>query len=73
MRRVSFVRILVGPEGPRAQAVGIAHRRAVACPLPLRAALALVRAGVPSVVRRAPGAAPPPRPARPVASLPGRR
>ncbi|MEO7442933.1 MAG: hypothetical protein ABIW46_05300 [Acidimicrobiales bacterium] len=52
-RRVSFVRIVLGPAGPRYEAVGTRHRLTVSRPIPMRSALALVGAGVPSVVRRA--------------------
>jgi hypothetical protein len=55
LRRIDFVRIILGEGTPRCEAVGISHRRTVTRLIPLRSAMALVRAGVPSVVRR-PGA-----------------
>lgn len=55
LRRIGFVRIILGEGTLRCEAVGISHRQAVTRLIPLRSAMALVRAGVPSVVRR-PGA-----------------
>ncbi|MGH9156761.1 MAG: hypothetical protein ACRD1K_13205 [Acidimicrobiales bacterium] len=49
---MSFVRFVVGPTGPRCEAVGTRHRQTVTRSIPLRAAMSLVAAGVPSVVRR---------------------
>lgn len=51
-RRVSFLRVcLDGPE-PRYEAVGTVHRRTVCRTVSPHTARDLVRAGVPSVVRR---------------------
>lgn len=51
-RRVSWVRIVVGRSGVRCEVAGVVHRRPVVRPVPLRSALALSLAGVPTVVRR---------------------
>jgi hypothetical protein len=49
LRRIDFVRIILGEGTPRCEAVGISHRRTVTRLIPLRSAMG------PSVVRR-PGA-----------------
>lgn len=51
LQRVSWVRIVLGPKGPSCEVVGLAHRRPVRRVVPLRTATALMRAGVPGVVR----------------------
>lgn len=60
LQRVSWVRIVVGPERTTCEVAGMAHRRPVLRTVPLRTATALLAAGVPGVVRT-PGtpAAPP--------------
>ena len=55
MRRVSCVRVLVGPSALRAEVVGTADRLPVVRPVPLRVARALIAAGTPTVVRRRAG------------------
>lgn len=52
LRRVSWVRIVVGPDGPRCDVVGTGHRRTHIRRVPLHTATALMAAGVPGVVRR---------------------
>lgn len=52
MRRVSCVRIVLGPATIRAEVIGTADRLPVVRPVPLRVARDLVAAGVPSVFRR---------------------
>ena len=51
LQRVSWVRIVLGPQGPSCEVAGLAHRRPVRRTVPLRTATALMRAGVPGVVR----------------------
>lgn len=63
LHRVSWVRIVLAPAGARCDVAGVAHRRPVVRPVPLRTATALMAAGVPAVVRSAPGAATPRTPA----------
>jgi hypothetical protein len=51
LQRVSWVRIVLGPNGPSCEVAGLGHRRPVRRAVPLRTATALLRAGVPGVVR----------------------
>lgn len=51
LQRVNWVRIVLGPSGPSCEVAGLAHRRPVRRAVPLRTATALLRAGVPGVVR----------------------
>ena len=51
MRRVSFVRIVVGDGRTSCQAVGTGHRLPTVRPVSLDVAVALVASGVPSVIR----------------------
>jgi hypothetical protein len=51
LRRVDWVRFLVDQDAVRAEAVGVAYRLPVACPIPLSVASALVARGTPSVTR----------------------
>ncbi|MFP5376350.1 MAG: hypothetical protein ACLGIO_06155 [Acidimicrobiia bacterium] len=51
LQRVSWVRIVVGPERTTCEVAGMAHRRPVLRTVPLRTATALLAAGVPGVVR----------------------
>ena len=51
LQRVSWVRIVLGPNGPWCEVAGLAHRRPARLVVPLRTATALMRAGVPGVVR----------------------
>ncbi len=53
LRRVLWVRIVIGDEGSVCDVGGIAHRRPVVRRIPLSTATALVASGVPAVVRRA--------------------
>lgn len=54
MRRVSWVRFVVADGATRCEAVGTGHRLPTVRPIPLDTALALVAAGVPSVIRSGP-------------------
>lgn len=51
LRRVDWIRVLLGTDGPRAEAVGIRHRMPVAVPITLAAATRIVADGAPLVVR----------------------
>lgn len=51
MRRVALVRIVTGPEGVRAEAVGTGHRLPTTRAIPLAMASRLVAGGVPVVQR----------------------
>jgi hypothetical protein len=51
LRRVDWIRVLLGADGPRAEAVGVRHRRPTATPISLAAATELVSRGAPLVVR----------------------
>jgi len=51
MRRVSWVRFVVGEGRTRCEAVGTGHRLPTVRAVSLDTALALVAAGVPSVIR----------------------
>jgi hypothetical protein len=50
LRRVDWIRVLLGADGPRAEAVGIRHRSPVTAPITLTAATRLVAGGSPLVV-----------------------
>lgn len=54
MRRVSWVRFVVTDGQTRCHAVGTGHRLPTVRAVPLDTALALVAAGVPSVIRSRP-------------------
>lgn len=58
LRRVEWVRLLVGPRGTRAEAVGVGHRLPAAIPVSLRTATQLMRAGTPLIVRHVAGSSP---------------
>jgi hypothetical protein len=51
LRRVDWIRVLLGADGPRAEAVGIRHRVPAATPITLAVATRLVADGAPLVVR----------------------
>lgn len=51
LRRVGWVRVVLGAGAPRCQVVGTSFRRPVVREIPLRTATALLAAGVPGVVR----------------------
>ena len=51
MRRVSFVRIVVGDGRTRCEAVGTGHRLPTVRPVSIEDAMALAASGVPTVVR----------------------
>ncbi len=50
LRRVDWIRVLLGADGPRAEAVGIRHRVPVTVPITLAAATRIVAGGAPLVV-----------------------
>lgn len=52
LRHLSFVRVDLSGPCPRAEAVGVGHRRPVSRPVSLQRAADLAAAGVPTVVRR---------------------
>ena len=56
MRRVSWVRVVLGADGEpvRAEVAGTGHRLPVLRPVPLATATSLAAAGVPTVVRKRP-------------------
>jgi hypothetical protein len=59
LRRVDWVRFVVGADEVRAEAVGVGYRLPAARPIPLSVAAALLAQGTPSITRRLdPGAAP---------------
>lgn len=49
-RRVDFIRLVVGDDVVRAEAVGVAHRLPVSRPIPIHVASACMRAGTRHVV-----------------------
>lgn len=51
-RRVSWIRMVLAPDGPRYYAVGMGHRRLIIRPLPAIVARALIEAGTPVILRR---------------------
>jgi hypothetical protein len=51
LRRVDWVRFVVGHDAVRAEAVGVGYRLPVARPIPLSVAAALLAQGTPSVTR----------------------
>ncbi|MGE0794608.1 MAG: hypothetical protein AB7H43_05820 [Acidimicrobiia bacterium] len=51
LRRVDWIRVLLATDGPRAEAVGVGHRRPASAPITLSAAARLVAGGAPLVVR----------------------
>ena len=51
LRRVDWVRITVGADGPHAEVVGLAHRHPATVPVPVGTAARLAREGIPLVVR----------------------
>ncbi len=51
LRRVDWVRVVVGEDGPRAEAVGVRHRTPTSAPITLLAAAQLVAGGAPLVFR----------------------
>ena len=53
MRRVSWVRIVVGADGPHCEVLGVGNRLPSARRVSLDTALALAASGVPTVVRAA--------------------
>lgn len=52
LRRVSWVRIELLPDGHRCVVIGVSHRLPVERSIPLGTALALWRNGIPTVIRR---------------------
>lgn len=56
LRRVSWVRVVVGADGARCHVAGLLHRRPVVLAIPLSTATGLIDAGAPAVVvaKRAP-------------------
>jgi hypothetical protein len=52
LRHVQWVRVVVGPEETRAEAVGIGHRHPRSVPISLSLAARLVGAGTPLVIHR---------------------
>jgi hypothetical protein len=51
-RRLNWVRVIVEPDGVRAEAVGIRYRLPAVVPISLRLAAELAREGTPLVVLR---------------------
>jgi hypothetical protein len=52
LRRVDWVRFVVGHDAVRAEAVGVGYRLPATRPIPLALAAALIADGTPSVTRR---------------------
>ena len=52
LRRVDWVRLVVGHDSMRAEAVGVGYRLPVTRAIPLSVAAALLAGGIPSVTRR---------------------
>ncbi len=50
LRRVSWVRVVVGADGARCHVAGLLHRRPVVLGIPLSTATALIASGVPALV-----------------------
>jgi hypothetical protein len=51
LRRVDWVRVVLGDGGPTAEAVGVRHRRPAATPISIAVAARLAAEGTPLVVR----------------------
>jgi hypothetical protein len=51
LRRVDWIRVLVGDDGPRAEAVGVSHRCPTTAPITMAAAVRLVAGGALLVLR----------------------
>jgi hypothetical protein len=50
LRRVSWVRLVLGADRTRCQVAGLLHRRPVVLAIPLATATALIDSGVPAIV-----------------------
>jgi hypothetical protein len=50
LRRIGWIRVVLGAAGPRAEAVGQGHRHPSVVPVPLATATRLAAAGIPLVV-----------------------